>query len=92
MNVEAGFMGALALLLLLILRVPVAIALILVSFVGIASILGFGPAFGILQNTPYSFASSWTLSAVPMFLLMGFMAYRAGFTSGLFELALILHT
>jgi len=86
-SVEIGFYGVGALILLLALRVPVALALISVSFGGIAFMLGLKPAFGILSNTPYSFVASWTMSAVPMFLLMGFLAYRADLTSGLFDAA-----
>jgi tripartite ATP-independent transporter DctM subunit len=87
MSVETGFYGIAALLILLILRVPVALALMTVSFGGIAALLGLKPALGILSNTPYSFAANWTLSAVPMFLLMGFVAYHAELTGGLFDAA-----
>jgi tripartite ATP-independent transporter DctM subunit len=87
MSVETGFWGIAVLLLLLVLRVPVALALIAVSFGGIASLLGVRPALGILSNTPYSFVASWTMSAVPMFLLMGFVAFHAQLTAGLFDAA-----
>jgi tripartite ATP-independent transporter DctM subunit len=87
MSVETGFAGIGVLVLLLLLRVPVALALIAVSFGGIAWLIGAAPAFGILSNTPYSFVASWTMSAVPMFLLMGFVAYHAELTSGLFDAA-----
>ena len=87
MSVETGFIGAGVLLLLLILRMPVALALIAVSFGGIAALIGVRPALGVMANTPYSFTASWTLSAVPMFLLMGFVAYHARLTSGLFDAA-----
>ncbi|MCJ8520019.1 hypothetical protein ABID21_003016 [Pseudorhizobium tarimense] len=43
-------------------------------------LLGFQPALGIITSTPYSFVASWTMSAVPMFLLMGFVAFHAGLT------------
>jgi tripartite ATP-independent transporter DctM subunit len=87
MSVETGFWGVGVLLALLILRVPVALALIAVSFGGIAWLLGMRPALGILSNTPYSFVASWTMSAVPMFLLMGFVAFHAQLTAGLFDAA-----
>jgi tripartite ATP-independent transporter DctM subunit len=87
MSVEVGFWGVGVLLALLVLRVPVALALIAVSFGGIAWLLGFRPALGIVANTPYSFVASWTMSAVPMFLLMGFVAYHARLTGGLFDAA-----
>ncbi|MFD1913734.1 TRAP transporter large permease [Halodurantibacterium flavum] len=87
MNVEAGFWGAGILILLLLFRVPVALALMAVSFGGIAALIGVQPALGVLSNTPYSFVASWTMSAVPMFLLMGFVAFHSGLTGGLFEAA-----
>jgi len=87
MSVDIGLYGVAILLLLLILRVPVALAMIAVSFGGIAMLLGFQPALGIITSTPYSFVASWTMSAVPMFLLMGFVAFHAGLTTTLFEAA-----
>ena len=87
MNLEAGLAGIAVLLVLLVLRLPVALALMAVSVGGTAWMLGWTPAFGILSSTPYGFASNWTLSAVPMFLLMGFVAYHSGLTTGLFNAA-----
>lgn len=87
MSVETGLYGVALLFVLLALRVPVALALIAVSFSGVTFLLGVTPAIGILSNTPFSFVSNWTLSAVPMFLLMGFIAFHAGLTGGLFDAA-----
>ncbi|MEX0957119.1 MAG: TRAP transporter large permease subunit [Rhizobiaceae bacterium] len=87
MNLAAGLVGLAVLLLLLALQVPVAIAMIIVAFGGVWIMFGLQPAIGVLANTPYDFVASWTLSAVPMFLLMGFVAYHAGLTAGLFDAA-----
>jgi tripartite ATP-independent transporter DctM subunit len=87
MSITIGFIGVGVLFLLLMLRVPVALSLIAVSFGGVAFMLGLSPAVGIISNTPFSFVSSWSLSAVPMFLLMGFVSYHAGLTGGLFDAA-----
>lgn len=87
MSITVGVWGVAALFALLVLRVPVAMALIAVSFGGVAWMLGLAPAVGILSNTPFHFVSSWSLSAVPMFLLMGFVAYHSGLTGGLFDAA-----
>jgi tripartite ATP-independent transporter DctM subunit len=87
MNVTVGIWGVAALFALLLLRLPVALALVLVSLGGVTALVGLTPALGILANTPYSFAASWTMSAVPMFLLMGFLAYHTGMTGGLFDAA-----
>jgi tripartite ATP-independent transporter DctM subunit len=87
MSIAAGIWGVVALFTMLLARVPVALALMVVAFAGVTSLVGLTPAIGILANTPYSFAASWTMSAVPMFLLMGFVAYHTGLTGGLFEAA-----
>lgn len=80
-----GLLGIGGLVVLLLLRVPIAFALAGVSFVGITTILGTRPALGILSAVTYEFAASWTLSAIPMFLMMGYVCYHAGLTRGLFD-------
>ncbi len=87
MSIEVGFYGLLILLLLLAVRVPVAIALITVSLGGLTLMLDWSTAIGMLSSTPYDFIAKWTLSAVPMFLLMGFISYHSGLTDGLFNAA-----
>lgn len=87
MNVTAGFLGLAAFFVLIAFKVPVAISMAVVAFVGVWAMFGIQPAIGILANTPYDFVASWTLSAVPMFLLMGFVAYYSGLTAGLFDAA-----
>jgi len=82
-----GLTGLAAVLVLFALRVPIALSMIGVSAVGLAVILGPQAAFGLVQSAPYEFAANWTLSAVPMFLLMGYICFHAGMTEGLFEVA-----
>ncbi|MDX5360026.1 MAG: TRAP transporter large permease [Alphaproteobacteria bacterium] len=84
-NVEIGFIGLGVLLLLLAVRVPIAVALGSVSFVGIAVLTSSRAAWGILSAVPFNFLGDWSLSAIPMFLLMGFVASRAGLTDGLYK-------
>lgn len=87
MNVTMGLVAVAALFVLLALQVPIAVAMVAVSFVGVWAMIGLAPAIGVLANTPYEFIASWTLSAVPMFLLMGFIAFHGGLTAGLFDAA-----
>jgi len=72
---------------LLLLRVPVGVALGGVSFIGIWMMLGPRSAWGILTAVPYDFVAHWTLSSVPMFLLMGYVCFHSHLTAGLFRLA-----
>lgn len=82
-----GIAALTAVFALIILRIPIAISLLLVSTVGIYLIVGETPAMSMLSTVPYNFSASWTLSSVPMFLLMGYVAYYSGLTSGIFKAA-----
>ena len=64
---------------------PIGVALGSVSFIGIWMITSETAAWGMLTAIPYNFAGSWDLSAVPMFLFMGFIAANSGLTKGLFK-------
>lgn len=86
-NLQIGFAGIATMFLLLMLRVPIGATLGLVSLAGIAAIRGVGAAMGSLATLPYQFSSNWTLSAVPMFLLLGSFAHHMGLTRGLFDAA-----
>lgn len=85
--ITVGFTGILLVLVLIAVRVPIAVALFTVSFGGLWFAFGSRMAFGLFSTVPYSFAASWTLSSVPLFLFMGFVAYHTGLTRGLFAAA-----
>lgn len=82
---DIGYLGTAALLVLIALRVPLAVALITVSFAGVWAIVGPRAAWGILRSTPYEIGASWSLSSIPMFLLMGYVCYHSRLTDGLFR-------
>lgn len=84
---EIGYAGVIALVLLLVIRMPVAIALIVPSIVGVWAIIGERAAWGLLRSTPYEIGGNWSLSSIPMFLLMGYICYHARLTDGLFKAA-----
>ncbi|WP_397542191.1 TRAP transporter large permease subunit [Roseovarius salis] len=84
-SVDIGFIGLGASVVLLLLRVQIGVALGLVSFVGIAVLLNLRAAWGIITAIPFNFVGDWNLTAIPMFLLMGFVASEAGLSSGLFR-------
>ena len=86
-DVQVGFAGIGILLTLIAFRVPIGVSLIGVSFFGIWVLVGERAAWGTLGIIPYSFAATWQLSSVPMFLLMGFFCFHAGLTKGLFDAA-----
>lgn len=86
-RLEIGLFGVVVMLLAILLRVPIAVAMGLTSFGGIWLMMGPMPAIGITKAIPYEMVGDWNLSAVPMFLLMGYLASGAGLTAGLFNAA-----
>ena len=82
-----GLLSLAAMLLLIGMRVPIGVSLIAVSFLGIWAIAGLRPAMSLVSTIPYASTASWTLSSIPMFLLMGYLAFHSGLTRGLFEAA-----
>ncbi|MGH8700131.1 MAG: TRAP transporter large permease, partial [Burkholderiales bacterium] len=84
---ETGFIGVGVMLLLIGLRVPIGVALGVVSFAGIWSLIGFKPALSMLGRLPFEFSASWEFSAIPMFLLMGGIAFFSGMTASLYKAA-----
>ena len=87
---EIGFSAVGVVLLLIALRAPIGIVLLVVSFGGVWTALGFQVAWGIARAIPFDFIANWSFSAVPMFLLMGYIASNGGLTDGLFKALKIL--
>jgi tripartite ATP-independent transporter DctM subunit len=79
--------GIAVLLLLLAVRVPVGVAMIAVGVGGYVSLAGFAPLLNFAKTSPYWAFANYDLSVVPMFLLMGQFASRAGLSRALFDSA-----
>ncbi|MEQ8442569.1 MAG: TRAP transporter large permease [Alphaproteobacteria bacterium] len=85
-SIAIGWIGIAALFGLLAIRMSIGVALMIVSFVGIAVMLNLNAAFGIVSALPFSLIGDWSLTAIPMFLFMGFLSAKLGLTSGAFDL------
>jgi tripartite ATP-independent transporter DctM subunit len=82
-----GLVGLFALVALIAIRVPIAHAMILVGATGIAVLSGPAILLSQLKTLPYSQFSIYDLSVLPMFILMGNLASRAGLSRDLFRAA-----
>ena len=82
--VGLGLMMVLALL-----RIPIAIAMGVVGCLGVAYLRdwNFAPAFAMLETKVYETGRNYTLSVVPLFILMGNLVTRAGMSQELFRAA-----
>ncbi len=91
-----GALGMTAALILLMLRVPIAFALGAAAVGGMFLYFAwpaggefdparaYRPIFSFLASEPYAFLHSYPLVMAPLFIAMGHIAHRAGFTTDLF--------
>lgn len=70
---------------LLFLATPVGIAMGVVGVVGFAYLVGWEPALNILRTAPYLTISSYSMSVIPLFLLMGALTFYAGISRDLYS-------
>jgi len=80
----AGFLGIGLLLVLLFSGMPIAFVMGLVGFLGMAYVNGLKPGFNVMGATPHSISSSYNMSVVPLFVLMGALCYHAGLSKELY--------
>ena len=83
----AALLGFGAIFLLALLRVPLAFAMGLVGLVGIGLTVGWAPAMASVANVVYETGFAYTLSVIPLFILMGNFVARAGLAHELFHAA-----
>ncbi len=80
-----GILGLVGLLVLIGLRVPVAIAMGTVGVVGGVAINGWFSLGFVLGSQPFVTVFPYTLSVIPLFVMMGAFAGRAGLSSSLYQ-------
>lgn len=86
-SLTIGYLSMPVLIALLLLRVPIGVALASIAFCGLAFISNFRVAFSLLTTVPFELIGDWSLSAVPMFMLMGYICTETGLTTNLFRAA-----
>ncbi len=86
-NIEFGALLFAICLVLIALRMPVGVAMFVVGGFGFVSLAGWSAFLNLLNTGPFGRVSSYTLSVLPLFLLMGQFATQAGLSRSLFEAA-----
>lgn len=72
------------LLVLVLVRVPIAFAMAIIGYVGFGLLVSFGAAGSMVAGTAYETGVSYSLSVVPLFVLMGNFVTRAGLSDELY--------
>lgn len=82
---EISLIGLGALLALMMAGLQIGFAMLMVGAAGIAAIIGPKAALGMLGQVPAADTMSYTLSVLPMFVLMGVFVDRGGLSQELFD-------
>jgi tripartite ATP-independent transporter DctM subunit len=82
-----GLLGVAVLLAAVFARVPIAISLAGVGLLGYAAVNGWDKALHMIGSVPFEMARAYSLSVVPLFILMGAVASRANMAKEMFEAA-----
>jgi len=82
-----ALLGFAAIFALALARIPIAVAMGIVGFVGLGLLRNWNSALASVTSVVYETGFSYTLSVVPLFILMGNFVARAGMSTELFRAA-----
>src|SRR5690625_1546024 len=85
--IMVGFLGIFIFFIFLLLRMPVSYTMLISGLIGLIILDSPTVALRIAATEMYSSFSTYTLSAIPMFVWMGFLALYAGIGAKLFTFA-----
>ena len=86
-ELQVGIFVTVGLLLLVFFGVRVYAAAAMAGLIGMVALIGWDAGAGIVGTIPHSKSINYVLSVLPMFILIGFIAYHAGLTHALFDAA-----
>lgn len=86
-GIAAGLTGFAVLLGLMAIRIPIAVAMLAVGIGGYGLVNGWMPLLAYLKTNTYYQFSTYSLSVIPLFVLMGEFATHAGMSRALYRAA-----
>ena len=82
-----GLIGLSFLIILIFSKLPVGFVMTLIGFIGFGYIVSFDSALNLVAKDIYDVFGSYNLTVIPLFILMGQIAFHAGISSRLFNVA-----
>ncbi len=82
-----GIIGTASLFILIFSRMPVGYVMAIIGFIGFGAIISFKAALSLIAKDVLSVFSSYNLSVIPLFVLMGQLAFHTGISKRLFDFA-----
>jgi C4-dicarboxylate transporter, DctM subunit len=86
-GLTAAALGFGAMLVLIAVRMPVGLSMLAVGSIGYVYLSSWPAFFAYMKTNPYYQFANYTLSVIPLFILMGALAERSGISTALFRTA-----
>lgn len=82
-----GISGIVIMVLVFLTRMPVAYVMAMAGFIGFGTVVSFTGALNLLAKDVYEVFSNYDLTTVPLFILMGQLAFGSGISRRLYDTA-----
>ena len=82
-----GLIGIVVMLLLFLSRMPVAYVMGIIGYLGFSIMISFKGGLNLLSRNIYDVFSSYGLTTIPLFILMGQLAFNSGISRRLYDTA-----
>jgi tripartite ATP-independent transporter DctM subunit len=80
-----GYIGIVALVILLFSGIHIGVVMGMIGFLGISAISGLEGGFAVLRTVPFTTFANYSMSVVPLFILMGAFCFYSGISKELYE-------
>ncbi len=85
-SVTVSVIGIVILLILLIMGMNIGVCMATVGFFGYWYVTNFQAALTLFKNIPFTQASTFSFTVIPLFVLMGQLCYYSGMSSDLYDM------
>lgn len=85
--ITLSLLGLGVLFILMLLKMPIAFSMMIVGFAGVLIVASPSAAYTVLTADLWNQFSSYTLSVIPLYILMGEIIFRAGVNKSIFDAA-----
>ncbi len=82
-----GIIGIVIMILVFLTRMPVAYVMALIGFLGFSAVVSVNGALNLLAKDFYEVFSNYDLTTIPLFILMGQLAFSSGISRRLYDAA-----
>ncbi len=85
--ISAGIIGLAVVLVLFLTGIELGFAMIIMGFLGFGYLISFNAALNLLAKDMYDVLNSYSFTVIPLFVLMGQVAFNSGIAKRLFDAA-----